>query len=340
MPFQYIARRFMWMIVSIIGISVITFTISHVIPADPVVALAGMEARGEEIEALREKFGLDRPLHEQYVRWLVNLSRGDLGIAMHSGKPVMEDLRRYAPASAELALVALGLVAILGVAIGVVAALHKDHLLDHVSRIIALSGVSMPIFWVALIAQITLAGRLRVLPADGRIGILLGPPDRVTGLYTVDSLLAGDLEMFGNALKHLLMPAACLAFGTMARLVRIVRSSMVDVLGEEYVRTARAKGLQERTVIVVHALRNALIPAVTTLALLMGALMGGIFLVELVFSWPGLGFYAMRSARFIDYPAIMGVTLLMTITYAVLNFFADLAYGYLDPRISIEEEGR
>ncbi|MGQ9681840.1 MAG: ABC transporter permease [Anaerolineae bacterium] len=332
---QYIAQRFLWMIVSLIGISLISFVISHLVPADPVAAIVGMEAHGEEVEMLKRKFGLDRPLHEQYYWWLVNLTRGDLGTSMHSRRPVFEDLRRYSSASAELGLAAMFLVTIVGLPLGVVAALHKDRMLDHLSRIIALMGVSMPIFWAALIAQVIFARTLGVLPADGRIDVMIGPPPQVTGLYTVDSILAGDMEAFVSACKHLIMPAACLAFGTMARLVRMVRSSMVDVLQEDYVRTARAKGLSESKVIYVHALRNALLPAATTMALLTGALMGGLFLVELMFSWPGLGFYAMRSISFIDFPAIMGVTVLMTSIYAVLNFLADLLYAVLDPRISI-----
>ena len=336
MRLQYIVQRFMWMVVSLIGISLITFVVSHVVPADPIRAVAGMEALGEQVEVLRRKYGLDRPLPEQYLRWVVNLAHGDLGLSIRTGQPVTEDLRRYAPATAELALAAIFLVGIVGLPLGVVSALNKDGILDHLSRIIALSGVSMPIFWVGLILQIVFFSRLGVLPADGRIDIMISPPPRVTGLYTVDSLLAGDIETFKNAARHLILPAVNLAFGSLAVLTRMVRSSMLDVLGEDYVRTARAKGLRERRVIILHALRNALIPIVTTMALQIGALMGGVFLVELLFSWPGLGFYAMRSITLIDFPSIMGVAILMTTVYAIFNLLADLLYGLLDPRISIE----
>jgi peptide/nickel transport system permease protein len=337
MRLRYVIQRFMWMAVSLIGISLITFFVSHVVPADPIRAVAGMEALGDQVEVLRQKYGLDKPLPEQYLRWLVNLTHGDLGLSIRTGQPVTEDLRRYAPATAELALAAMALVALVGLPLGVVSALHKDGLLDHFSRIIALSGVSMPIFWVALLLQIVFFSRLHLLPVDGRLDIMIKPPPQVTGLYTVDSLLAGDLVAFKSAVLHLILPAANLAFGSLAVLTRMVRSSMLDVLGEDYVRTARAKGLGERRVIVFHALRNALIPTTTTMALQMGALMGGVFLVELMFSWPGLGFYAMRSITLIDFPSIMGVAILMTTVYAFFNLVADLLYGVLDPRISMEE---
>lgn len=336
MRLQYIIQRLMWMVVSLIGISLITFVVSHMVPADPIRAVAGMEAKGEQVEELRRRYGLDKPLPEQYYRWLVNLTHGDLGLSIRTGQPVTEDLRRYGPATAELALAAMFLVIVVGVPFGVISALNKDRTLDHISRIIALSGVSMPIFWVALLLQILFFARLDLFPADGRIDILMNPPRQVTGLYTVDSLLAGDMVVFKSAVRHLILPAANLAFGSLAVLTRMVRSSMLDVLGEDYVRTARAKGLTERRVIFLHALRNALIPTTTTMALQMGALMGGVFLVELMFSWPGLGFYAMRSITLIDFPSIMGVAILMTTVYAIFNLLADLLYGLLDPRISIE----
>jgi peptide/nickel transport system permease protein len=337
MRLQYIVQRLLWMIVSLIGISLITFVVSHMVPADPIRAVAGMEAKGEQVEELRRRYGLDKPLPEQYLRWVANLVRGDLGLSIRTRQPVLEDLRRYAPATLELAVSAMFLVGIVGLPLGIISALNKDGILDHLSRIVALSGVSMPIFWVGLLLQIVFFSRLGVLPADGRIDIMISPPPQVTGLYTVDSLLAGDIVAFKSAVGHLILPAVNLAFGSLAVLTRMVRSSMLDVLGEDYVRTARSKGLAERRVIILHALRNALIPTTTTMALQMGALMGGVFLVELMFSWPGLGFYAMRSITLIDFPSIMGVALLMTTIYAVFNLFADLLYGFLDPRISIGE---
>jgi len=336
MRLQYILQRFMWMVVSLVGISLITFVVSHTVPADPIRAVAGMEAKGEQVEELRRKYGLDKPLYEQYFRWVANMVRGDLGLSIRTGQPVLEDLRRYAPATLELALTAMFLVAAVGLPLGIISALNKDGILDHLSRLVALSGVSMPIFWVGLLLQILFFARLGILPADGRLDIMTTPPPQVTGLYTVDSLLAGDLEAFKSAVVHLILPGVNLAFGSLAVLTRMVRSSMLDVLGEDYVRTARAKGLTERRVILLHALRNALIPTTTTMALQMGALMGGVFLVELIFSWPGLGFYAMRSITLIDFPSIMGVAILMTTIYAFFNLLADLLYGLLDPRISVE----
>lgn len=336
MRLSYIIRRFMWLIVTLIGISMITFVVSHMVPADPVRAVAGIEVHGEQIEKLRERYGLDKPLYEQYLRWLINLVHGDLGTSIRTGQPVLEDLMRYAPATIELALTAMVIIITVGLPLGVIAAVNKDKILDHLSRIIALSGVSMPIFWVSLLLQIIFFSKLGIFPADGRLGVLVDIPPKVTGMYTIDSLLVGDIEVFKSTLWHLVLPAVNLAFGSLAVLTRMVRSSMLDVLGEDYVRTARSKGLSGQRVIFIHALRNALIPTTTIMALQMGALMGGVFLVELVFSWPGLGFYAMRSISLVDFPAIMGVVVLMTTTYAILNLIADILYGFLDPRVSVE----
>lgn len=335
MPLRYVIRRFLWMVVTLIGVSLVTFIVTHAVPADPIRAVAGMNVTGEQVEELRRRYGLDKPLPIQYYRWLVGLTRGDLGRSIRTGQPVVEDLLRYAPASLELALAAMTLVVLFGLPMGVIAAVNKDKSFDHMSRLIALSGVSMPIFWVALLLQMTFA-RTGLLPIDGRMDIFISLPPRVTGLYTVDSLLAGNLAAFKSALTHLILPAVNLAFGSLAVLTRIVRSSLLDVLGEDYVRTARSKGLSERKVVFLHALRNALIPTITIMAMQMGLLIGGIFLVEIVFSWPGLGFYAIRSITLVDFPAIMGVVLLLTTVYAVLNLAADILYGVMDPRISVE----
>lgn len=325
----------MLLVFTLFGISTVTFFVTNIIPADPIRAVAGMSATGDQVEELRRRYGLDQPLPVQYVRWLSNLMRGDLGLSIRTGQPVQEDLRRYAPASVELAFVAIILVTLVGLPMGVAAGVGKDRLVDHISRLFALSGVSMPIFWVALLLQLGF-GRSGILPIDGRISVILDPPTRVTGMYTVDSLLMGNWSLFVDSVRHIILPAVTLAFGSLAAMTRMVRSSLIDTLGEDYIRTARSKGLSNRTVIVRHGLRNALIPTVTMMAMQMGLLMGGIFLVELMFSWPGLGFYAMRSITLVDLPAIMGVTLLMTAVFAILNLIADVLYGFLDPRIVVE----
>lgn len=333
---QYIAQRFLWLALCLIGISLITFVISHMVPADPIRAIAGANARPEQVENLRRKYGMDRPLPEQYVRYLTGLIQGDLGVSIRSRRPVLEDIKQYFPATLELTIVAVLLVLIVGIPLGVLSALHKDRLVDHVSRLVALSGVSMPIFWLALLLQLIFYGKLNIFPADSRIDLLIPPPTRITGMYLVDSLLTLNFAAFKSSLHHIVLPAVTLAFGSLAVLTRMVRSSMLDVLGEDYIRTAYAKGLHNRRIIYYHALRNALIPATTTMALQTGALLGGVFLVEIIFSWPGVGFYAMRSMLSLDFPAIMGVTLLFTLIYALANLVADLLYSILDPRITFE----
>lgn len=281
---------------------------------------------------------MDKPLPEQYLRYLTGLFQGNLGTSIRTRRPVLEDLEQFFPATLELTLVAILIILAVGIPLGVISAIHKDRLPDHLSRILSLSGVSMPIFWFALLLQLLFYANLKVLPADARIDLLVDPPTRITGMFLIDSLLTLNLEAFISAARHVIMPAITLAYGSLAVLTRMVRSSMLDVMNEDYVRTARAKGLYERQVIYWHALKNALIPATTTMALQIGALLGGVFLVEIVFTWPGLGFYAMKSVVALDFPAIMGVTLLITVVYSLANLAADVAYSFLDPRISFESK--
>lgn len=333
---QFIARRLIWLAVSLLGISLITFVISHMVPADPIRAAAGPNARQEQVESLRRDYGMDRPLPEQYLKYLTGLFQGNLGTSIRTRRPVLDDIKQFFPATLELTLVAILLILVVGIPLGVISAIYKDHLPDHLSRILSLSGVSMPIFWLALLLQLLLYSYLKVLPVDGRIDLLVTPPPRITGMFLIDSLATLNLDAFISTARHVVMPAITLAYGSLAVLTRMVRSSMLDVMNEDYVRTARAKGLYERQVIYLHALKNALIPATTTMALQTGALLGGVFLVEIVFSWPGIGFYAMKSILALDFPAIMGVTLLITVVYSLANLAADVAYSFLDPRISFE----
>jgi peptide/nickel transport system permease protein len=336
---QFIAQRLLWLLVSLIGISIITFVISHVIPADPIRVAAGPNARQEQVETLRREFGMDRPLPEQYLRYLAGLFQGNLGRSIRTRRPVLDDIKQYFPATLELTITAMLIVILVGIPVGVLSAVHRNGIIDHATRLIALSGVSVPIFWLALLMQLLFYAKLGLLPADGRIGLLINPPRQISGLYLLDSLLSLNGTAFWSSLTHLVLPAMTLAFGSLAVLTRMVRSSMLDVLNEDYMRTARSKGLPQHLVIYRHGLRNALIPATTTMALQAGALLGGVFLVEVVFSWPGIGFYAMKSLTSLDFPAIMGVTLLVTVIYALANLIADIAYCFLDPRISYESRG-
>jgi peptide/nickel transport system permease protein len=294
----------------LVGISIMTFVISHVVPADPIRAAAGFNARPEQIENLRRRYGMDKPLPQQYLVYMSNIAHGDMGTSIRTRRPVLEDIRQYFPATAELTIVALIIMLSVGIPFGILSATKKDKMIDHLSRIIALAGVYMPLFWMGLLLQLAIYGKLGWLRVKGRLDMMVTQPDRMTGMYIVDSILQRNWDALGSALQHIILPAVTLAFGSLAVITRMVRSSMLDAMGQEYVRTARAKGLSERGVILRHALKNALIPTVTLVGLQVGYLLGGDFLVEIIFSWPGIGYYAVQSMTTIDIPAIMGVTLL------------------------------
>lgn len=333
MRLQYVVGRVLALVPVMFGITFVTFVISHVIPADPVGFAAGEKARAEQIEQLRRQFGMDKPLPIQYVRYVGGLLQGDLGRSMMSRRQVIEDLAQYVPATAELALGAMALIVLLGVPLGVWSAVRQDSWLDHVSRIVAMVGVSLPVFVLGLLLQLLFYRVLKVLPIATRLSDLLIPPPRVTGLYTVDALLAGQLEVFADAAKHLCLPAVTLCVGSLATVSRQVRSAMLEVLRQPYIRTAHAKGLYEWLVITHHALRNALIPTVTIVALQTGALLSGAVLTEIVFSWPGLGLYALRSVLALDYQPVMSVALVVALTRTLVNLIADILYVVIDPRV-------
>lgn len=335
---RLITRRLLWLVPVLLGMTVITFVVTNIVPADPIRAMAGANARAEQVEALRREWGMDKPMAEQYLTYLSNLARGNLGRSISSRRPVAEDLGEYFPATLEVTLTAVIFMVVLGLPFGVVSAMWQGRLFDHVSRIFCIAGVSMPIFSVGLLFQLIFYRWLDWLPAQGRIDLMVSPPPEVTGMYVVDSLLAGDWVAFASSAQHLLLPALTLAIGSLAVISRAVRASMLEVLGCEYVRTARAKGLREKEVIFRHALKNALLPVVTLIALQVGLLLGGVFLVEVIFSWPGIGLYAVKSMMAVDFPAIMGVSLLLVVIYVLTNLAADLLYGVLDPRIRLQSQ--
>ena len=316
-----------------IGISIITFGLSHLVPADPAIVAMGDHATDEQIEAFREKYGLNRPIPEQYWIYVTNLLRGDLGISLRTRRPVADDLRAFFPATFELSLTALVLSILIGIPAGVVSATARNRLPDHVVRILSLIGGSVPIFWLGLILIGFFYGRLGWLPGGARIDSFTPPPPEVTGLFTIDSLLAGDYEAFWSSLQHLFLPALALGYFSTAIIARMMRSSMLEVLGQQYVLAARAKGLGQRKVVWHHAARNALIPTVTTIGVTFGSLLSGAVLTETIFSWPGLGRYATSSVTSLDFPAVMGVTLLAALVYTLTNLVVDMGYQWLDPRI-------
>jgi peptide/nickel transport system permease protein len=329
----FILRRLLLMIPTLIGLSILTFTISKVVPADPAALAAGPRATPDMVESIREEYGLNDPVYVQYFRYVTNLATGDWGKSIISRREVLEDIRHYFPATLELVLASEALAIAIGIPMGVIAAIYQNRWPDQVSRILSVSFVSLPRFWFAIILQLVVVVWLGLLPLNGRLPALVIPPERITGLYTIDSLLHLDFETFWISLKHLALPAFVQCVGAMAIITRTVRGDMLEAMNRDFVRTARAKGLAERRVITRHALRNALIPTTTMIGLSFGFALGGSILVETVFDWPGIGMYAVQSVVNLDFEPIMGVTLLVGIIFILLNLVVDLLYGFLDPRI-------
>lgn len=333
--FRYITRRLILLSFVLLGITLLTFIVTNLVPSDPAKAAAGLNAKPEQVESVRRELGLDKPLSIQYITYMRNLLQGNLGISILTRKPVVEELKVYLPASIELVLAAMLLNVLVGVPLGILSALKPGRWIDNLSRLTAAVGVGMPVFWVGLVAQLLFYGKLGWLPADGRLDVGLAPPPYVTGLYTVDALLAGQFSLLLNALEHLVMPAVTLALASIAVVARLTRSSMLEVLSQDYIRTARAKGLRQQQTILGHALKNAMLPTTTMLGMQIGWMLGGTIMVESVFSWGGLGFFAFHGIKQHDFPVTMGVTLVICLAFVFSNLLVDVAYRYLDPRIRL-----
>ena len=331
--FNLLVRRGVGIVAVMVGVSVITFAISHVIPADPVAAALGDHARDDQIAAFRVEYGLDKPVGEQYIVYVDNLLHGNLGLSIRTRRPVAEDLRDFFPATLELSLAALLISLLIGIPAGIWSSLTRNRLPDNVVRVFALIGGSLPVFWLGLLLIGLFYNRLGWLPSGGRIDDFIKPPMTMTGLYVVDSLLTGNALALASSLQHLILPAFTLGYFSTAVISRMTRSSMLEVLNQDYMRTARAKGLRERMVILRHGLRNAMIPTLTVIGVTFGSLLSGAVLTETVFSWPGLGLYATASAISLDFPAVMGITLLAALVYTLANLIVDLSYYWFDPRI-------
>ena len=332
----YILKRFILLIITLFGLFTVVFFVSHVVPADPARLAAGPFATEEMVQHLEEQFGLDKPLITQYLGYLKGLLQGNLGTSIRTRHPVLEDLARFFPATLELVLFSLSFAIIVGILLGVLSAVYQDTWIDHLSRLISISGLGLPQFWLALMLQLLIASELNLLPIGGRIDMIIGSPKPITHFYLLDSLLTGNWAAFKSSFLHILLPALSLSFPALASIIRINRADVLDTLSEEFVTTARAKGLAENRVIWKHVLKNALISTVTMIGLRFGWTLGGTFLVETVFDWPGIGLYGVTSAIFSDFEPIIGVTLLIGVCFALANLVVDLAYGFLDPRISYE----
>ncbi|MCC6313046.1 MAG: ABC transporter permease [Thermomicrobiales bacterium] len=318
----------------ILGMSAITFALTNVVPGNPARLLAGPHATQAQVDALAEQYKLNGPLLERYGAYMGGLLHGDLGMSVTTRRPVLDDLREFLPATLELTGAALLITLVVGLPLGIVSAMKPGRLVDHLSRGLAIIGVSMPVFWLGLILQVVFYKNLSLLPVGGRLDTFDFEPPRVTGSYLVDALLAGDVTLFGSALTHLILPAATLAVGSLAIITRMTRASLLETMSADFVRTARAKGLGNGQVMVRHVFRSALVPTLTVIGLQVGYLLAGNFLVESVFNWPGIGLYAVGAIHNLDYAAIMGVTLLISVIYVLVNLIVDLLYAALDPRIT------
>jgi peptide/nickel transport system permease protein len=328
-----IARRLAFTVFVLWGVTLVTFFLSHVVPGNPARLMAGPQASPVEVAHISHLYGLDDPLVVQYGRYMRDLSQGNLGFSFVTRRNVRTDIATFLPATIELAGYALLVGFVLALVTGTAAAYRRGTGTDAAGRLTAIAGLSLPAFWLALLLQLLFHTQLGWLPLGGRLDPGMTPPPHITGLLTVDSLLTGQFHTFVNAVEHLVLPVTVLAAGVYGLMVRIVRTSVIDSLGEEYVRTAEAKGLSRWRVLHRHVLRNAMLPAVTVLGLEFGLLAAGVFVVESVFQWPGIGNYAFQAIEANDYNATMGATLVIAVLYVLINLIVDVAYLYLDPRI-------
>jgi peptide/nickel transport system permease protein len=333
----FLAKRLGIGVVLVFGVLLVSFVLTQLVPGDPAAANLGQQAVEDPaaVAAFRAKYGLDKPLPVQFLSYLSHVLHGDLGTSQQSHRSVVTDLAEYVPATFELAIFAILLSLVVGVSFGILAAVTRDRWPDQLLRVVSLGGVSMPTFWIALMAFYLLFFKWGVLPGGGRLDPTEVAPTHVTGMYTVDALLHGQWALFGSALYHLVLPGLVLATYTIGLLLRFTRASVLEILGNDYVRAARAKGLPERVVIFRHVLRPALVSIITVAGVAFGSLLSGAVLVENIFSWPGLGQYAYLSAINLDLPAILGVSLVVAIVYIAMNLLVDLLYGVIDPRIRL-----
>lgn len=334
---QYLIKRLLLVPLMLIGISLITFILSHTVPADPVNAALGEGALGrpELVQAYKERWGLDKSLPEQYWVYLSRLGQGDLGNSIISGRSVGADIGETLPATFELATYAI-LLSLLGIPLGIWAASRHKALPDIFIRIFSLFGGSVPAFWLAYGAIFILYTQLSWLPATDRVDTGIAPPPHLTGFYTLDALWSGQWQTLGSSLRHLMLPALVLSLTNIGIIIRVSRTITLETLQQEYIRTAVSKGLTNSLTLRRHALPNILVPILTVLSLSYGNLLSGTVLIETIFAWPGLGRYAYQSATKLDFPAIMGVSIVIAIIYIFLNLVVDLLYGLLDPRIRLK----
>ncbi len=335
----YIFRRTLLALIALTGVVVITFVLTRVIPADPAATWMGPRATADQIAQARVELGLDDPLPLQFGNYIRSFLQGDWGVSLVTKRPVLWDLAAVVPATVELLIFGLSFGFIVGMPLGVLSAARANRGLDHTSRLISIAGVALPSFWFAMMLQLVFGASLGVLPLTGRISHIVrltSPIDQLTGFLVIDSLVQGNFRALADSLRHVVLPAVALAAYPLGLATRMVRSTMLEILSHDYIRTARASGIAERRVLGVYALRNAVGSVLTVWALTFGYALVSSFLIETIFAWPGLGRYAAQAIVSVDYPAIMGVTVLVAATYTLLNLTVDLLQAALDPRIRLE----
>ncbi|SLN69714.1 Dipeptide transport system permease protein DppB [Roseovarius albus] len=332
---RFILRRAVATTFLLIGVILMTFALARLLPGDPARLIAGARANAEAVAAVRERLGLDDPITTQFVTYVGNVLEGDFGRSVITRRPISEDILTFFPATLELVIVAAFISLVLGVFLGALAAVRSGKPTDIGVRGVAVTGLSVPDFWLALVFQLVFFATLGLLPFGGRLGTGVAPPEFVTGFMTIDSLIAGRFDLLIDALKHMILPVTVLAIPSMAITIRVVRTSMLEVLNQDFIRTARSKGISPARVYRHHALRNALLPIVTIFGLNTGLLISGAVFIELIYDWPGLGRYTANAISASDYNAIMAITLVVAIAYTLINFLVDLSYSFIDPRVNL-----
>lgn len=331
---RFIATRLLWTTLIVVAVATITFVLSRVVPADPAAFLAGQNAPAETIARIRQQYGLDRPVPEQFFAYMAGLLQGNLGESFRTRRPVTTDLAEFLPATLELLLVSFTVYLLLSIALGYLAARARARGIDAVVRLGTMVGTGIPVFWLGLTLQLVFFYHLGWLPLDGRYPIREAPPPAVTRFLIVDSILALDGEALLATLRHLVLPVSAVVLSLLAVGVRLVRAALIEQYEQPYVRTLRGKGLSERRIFLRHVLRNALNPIITVTGIQFGYMISWIILVEVIFNWPGIGLYAFKSFEVFDYAPVIALTLVATIVFALVNLLSDLAYPVVDPRIA------
>jgi len=329
----FILRRLLLLIPILIGLTLLLFVVARLLPGDPVGLAAGPNASADMIAQLRAEFGTDQPLPVQYATYLAGLVQGDWGTSVFTRRPVFQDILEYLPATLELVFAALFIAVVLGIPLGLLTAVYRNGPVDYLTRTLALGGIAMPRFFLGLMLQLAFAAWLGWLPLAGRYPFIETPPDFVTGLYTIDALIAGDLYAFRIAAAHLVLPAVAMALSPLATIMRMMRASTIEVLQQDYVMTERALGLSSRLILFKYVLKNAMTSTLTVIGLYVSWLLGGTVLVETVFDWPGLGLYATQAILTQDFMPVIGVTMVIAIIYLLTMLLVDVLYGVFNPKV-------